>query len=234
MGSCCHLRAGAVCSLFRLPITFANASSSRRMCGERPNELAATVMPLEFPVIPGSTVSPAVIVWVPLLLKMAENSTKGFDKVVWQPKILATPHGAALELSYVSQDGEEGYPGTLSVKATYTFTEDSALRLDYVATTDKDTIVNLTQHSYFNLALQNDVLNHEVMIDADKFTPVNSTLIPTPSSTRPITPPQPKPSVLGLLNGENPPSWLMTLSAAMPTMASRMMRETQVRRRRDL
>jgi aldose 1-epimerase len=104
---------------------------------------------------------------------------KGFDKVVWEPKVLATPEGPALQLRYLSKDGEEGFPGNLSVTATYTFTEDNALRLDYEATTDKDTIVNLTQHSYFNLALNGDILNHVVMIDADKFTPVDSTLIPT-------------------------------------------------------
>jgi aldose 1-epimerase len=110
---------------------------------------------------------------------------KGFDKVVWEPKVLATPDGPALQLHYVSKDGEEGFPGNLSVTATYTFTDDNALQLDYEATTDKDTIVNLTQHSYFNLALKGDVLNHEVMIDADRFTPVDSTLIPT-GELRPV------------------------------------------------
>jgi len=110
---------------------------------------------------------------------------KGFDKVVWQPKILATPEGPALALHYVSKDGEEGYPGNLDITATYTFTDDNALRLDYTATTDKDTIVNLTQHSYFNLAGKGDVLNYEVMIDADKTTPVDSTLIPT-GELRPV------------------------------------------------
>src|SRR6266699_2840333 len=110
---------------------------------------------------------------------------KGFDKVVWQPKILATPDGPALELYYASKDGEEGYPGTLTVAASYTFTDDNALRLDYTATTDKDTVVNLTQHSYFNLAGKGDVLNYEVMIDADKFTPVDSTMIPT-GELRPV------------------------------------------------
>ena len=104
---------------------------------------------------------------------------KGFDKVVWEPKILATPNGPSLELTYVSKDGEEGYPGTLSVKAVYTLTDDNALKLEYTATTDKDTVVNLTHHSYFNLAGKGDILNHEVMMPADKFTPVDSTLIPT-------------------------------------------------------
>ena len=110
---------------------------------------------------------------------------KGFDKVVWTPTIMATPDGTALELKYVSKDGEEGYPGTLSVTAVYTLTEDNALKLEYTATTDKDTVVNLTQHSYFNLAGKGDILNHEVMISASKFTPVDSTLIPT-GELRPV------------------------------------------------
>lgn len=104
---------------------------------------------------------------------------KGFDKVVWDAKPVMSPDGASLELRYVSRDGEEGYPGTLTVTALYTLTPDNALRLEYMATTDKDTIINLTQHSYFNLAGQGDILGHKVMIKADKFTPVDSTLIPT-------------------------------------------------------
>jgi len=104
---------------------------------------------------------------------------KGFDKVVWKAKVVASAEGPALQLQYVSKDGEEGYPGTLAVTALYTLTEDNALRLDYTATTDKDTVVNLTQHSYFNLAGKGDNLNHIVMIPADRYTPVDSTLIPT-------------------------------------------------------
>jgi aldose 1-epimerase len=104
---------------------------------------------------------------------------KGFDKVVWEPRVFATLDGPSLELRYTSKDGEEGYPGTLTVKATYTLAEDNALKLEYTATTDKDTVLNLTQHSYFNLAGKGDILNHQVMIPADKFTPVDSTLIPT-------------------------------------------------------
>ena len=104
---------------------------------------------------------------------------KGFDKVVWEARFLATHAGPSLELVYVSKDGEEGYPGTLSVKAIYTLTEDNALMLDYVATTDKDTVLNLTHHSYFNLAGKGDILNHQVMMPADKFTPVDVNLIPT-------------------------------------------------------
>ena len=104
---------------------------------------------------------------------------KGFDKMVWEPKILARSEGPSLQLRYTSKDGEEGYPGNLSVTAVYTLTDDNALKLEYTATTDKDTVINLTQHSYFNLAGKGDILNHSVMIPADKFTPVDSTLIPT-------------------------------------------------------
>jgi aldose 1-epimerase len=104
---------------------------------------------------------------------------KGFDKVVWNARIQVSPTGPSLELNYVSKDGEEGYPGNLTVKAVYTLTEDNALKLEYTATTDKDTVVNLTQHSYFNLAGKGDILGHIVMIPADKFTPVDKTLIPT-------------------------------------------------------
>ncbi len=110
---------------------------------------------------------------------------KGFDKVVWDAKTVGGPRGASLELHYLSKDGEEGYPGNLDVTAVYTLTEDNGLRLDYTATTDKDTVVNLTQHSYFNLAGKGEVLNHEVMIDADRFTPVDSTPIPT-GELRPV------------------------------------------------
>ena len=104
---------------------------------------------------------------------------KGFDKVVWEPRILASFEGPALELKYTSPDGEEGYPGSLAVTVIYTLTADNALKLEYTAVTDKDTVVNLTAHSYFNLAGKGNVLNHVVMIPADKFTPVDSTLIPT-------------------------------------------------------
>jgi aldose 1-epimerase len=113
------------------------------------------------------------------------GGTRGFDKVVWDAKILATPEGPGLELRYVSKDGEEGYPGNLSVTAVYTLTEDNGLKLDYDATTDKDTVVNLTQHSYFNLAQRGNILGHVVMMPADRFTPVDSTLIPT-GELRPV------------------------------------------------
>jgi aldose 1-epimerase len=110
---------------------------------------------------------------------------KGFDKVIWEPKILATPSATGLELSYVSKDGEEGFPGNLSVTAIYTLTEDNALKIEYSATTDKDTVLNLTHHSYFNLEGKGDILHHEIMLNADKFTPVDSTLIPT-GELRPV------------------------------------------------
>jgi aldose 1-epimerase len=110
---------------------------------------------------------------------------KGFDKRVWRAHAYQSPQGPALELRYLSPDGEEGYPGDLAVTAVYTLTDDNALRLDYTATTDKPTIVNLTQHSYFNLAGQGPILGHEVYINADRFTPVDATLIPT-GELRPV------------------------------------------------
>ena len=106
---------------------------------------------------------------------------KGFDKVVWT----ATPHPsefgfpAMLELRYTSPDGEEGFPGTLKVRAMYTLTDNNELRIDFAATTDKDTVVNLTHHSYFNLAGKGDILGHIVEIPAGKITPVDAGLIPT-------------------------------------------------------
>ncbi|MBI4660305.1 MAG: galactose mutarotase [Verrucomicrobia bacterium] len=110
---------------------------------------------------------------------------KGFDKQVWNATIVKSLAGPTLELTYLSKDGEEGYPGNLSVKAVYTLTSDHALRLDYTATADKDTVLNLTQHSYFNLAGRGDILGHVVEMPADRFTPVDSTLIPT-GELRPV------------------------------------------------
>lgn len=105
----------------------------------------------------------------------------GFDKALWQARSRSMPDGPLLELDYVSADGEEGYPGRLEVTVSYTLAHDNALRIDYRATTDKPTPINLTNHSYFNLAGQGsgDVLNHRVSIDADRFTPIDSGLIPT-------------------------------------------------------
>ena len=111
---------------------------------------------------------------------------KGFDKVVWKVvRADVSRHGPRLELAYLSKDGEEGYPGNLTVDVTYTLTDNNELRVDYAAKTDKATIVNLTQHSYFNLAAHGDILGHVVMIPADLFTPVDNTLIPT-GELRPV------------------------------------------------
>jgi aldose 1-epimerase len=103
----------------------------------------------------------------------------GFDKVIWQAEPIESKN--ALKLSYTSRDGEEGYPGTLKTIVTYTLTEANEVRIDYEAVTDKATPINLTNHSYFNLtgAGSGDVLAHELMINADRFTPSDDTLIPT-------------------------------------------------------
>lgn len=109
------------------------------------------------------------------------GGTKGFDKVVWKAKSSVNKNGARLELTYLSRDGEEGYPGNLSVKVIYTLTENSELKIDYSATTDKDTVLNLTNHAYFNLAGagSGDILGHQMQINADRFTPTDSGSIPT-------------------------------------------------------
>lgn len=120
-----------------------------------------------------------------LAVNNGENSLhgglKGFDKVVWKSRPLTTKEGVGVELNYLSKDGEEGYPGNLSVKVTYTLTNKDELRIDYQATTDADTVTNLTHHSYFNLAGQGSgtILNHEMKINADRFTPTDAGLIPT-------------------------------------------------------
>ena len=105
---------------------------------------------------------------------------KGFDKVVWKVTGAAySATGPRLSLEYTSKDGEEGYPGDLTARAVYTLEDDNTLRLELTATTNKDTVVNLTQHSYFNLRGHGDVLQHSIQIYADRFTPIDSGLIPT-------------------------------------------------------
>lgn len=105
---------------------------------------------------------------------------RGFDKVVWDSRMEETENGPRLWLSYVSEDGEEGYPGTLHAVVSYTLTHDQELVIEYAADTDKETPVNLTHHSYFNLAgdAKRDILGHELQINAEHFTPVDDTLIP--------------------------------------------------------
>lgn len=103
----------------------------------------------------------------------------GFDRVVWQAE--EVPGQNAIRLSYLSKDGEEGYPGNLKATVVYTLTDDNGLKIDYSATTDKATPVNLTNHSYFNLSagqVQN-INDHVIQINADKYTPIDETLIPT-------------------------------------------------------
>lgn len=104
---------------------------------------------------------------------------KGFDKVVWKASPVRTRQGVGVRLTYRSRDGEEGYPGTVLVTVTYTLTDANELRIDYLARTTKKTILNLTHHSYFNLAGTGDILEHRLRINADLFTPVDRTLIPT-------------------------------------------------------
>ena len=109
------------------------------------------------------------------------GGSKGFDKVVWKAKQIIEKNLASIELRYLSKDMEEGYPGNLEVKVTYTLNNNDELTVHYEASTDKSTIINLTQHSYFNLSgdFKNDILDHKIVIDADSFLPVNSKLIPT-------------------------------------------------------
>lgn len=104
----------------------------------------------------------------------SHGGKKGFDKIVWRANIVNRNDQELLELSYLSKDGEEGYPGNLSVEVCYSLTEDNELKIRYLAETDKTTVVSLTNHSYFNLAghASGTVLDHEIMIDADKFTEI--------------------------------------------------------------
>jgi aldose 1-epimerase len=113
------------------------------------------------------------------------GGTKGFDKVIWAIEPLNTEGG--LKLTYTSKDGEEGFPGNLTATVTYHLTDDNALKIKYMATTDKPTVVNLTQHAYFNLTGdgKRDILDHIVLLNADHYLPVDKTLIPT-GELRPV------------------------------------------------
>ena len=105
----------------------------------------------------------------------------GFSRKVWKAEPVKVAHGAAVRFTYVSADGEEGYPGTLTVHVTYELTDDNAVKISYHASTDKPTVANLTNHSYFNLsgAGSGDILKNVLQLDADRYTPVDDTLIPT-------------------------------------------------------
>lgn len=106
---------------------------------------------------------------------------KGFNKVVWTAEPFEKQDAAGVKLSYLSKDGEEGYPGNLSSAVTYTLNDENELEISYTATTDKPTPINLTQHTYFNLTGpgKRDILGHELMLNADRYTPVDEGLIPT-------------------------------------------------------
>lgn len=109
------------------------------------------------------------------------GGNKGFDRQLWAVEDFGVEKNAFVKLSYLSKDGEEGFPGNMKVIVTYSFTLDQELVIDYEITSDKMTVCNLTNHSYFNLSgnIKDDILNHELMINADKFTPVRKGSIPT-------------------------------------------------------
>ena len=104
---------------------------------------------------------------------------KGFDKNVWDAEIIKRENATGIKLTYVSPDGEEGYPGEVTTVVNYLLTNDDELKIEYSATTDAKTIINLTNHTYWNLSQPGTILDHKMMINADKTTPVDETLIPT-------------------------------------------------------
>jgi aldose 1-epimerase len=104
---------------------------------------------------------------------------RGFDKAVWAARAADNPEGPSLIFEHMSPDGDQGFPGTLKVRMTYTLTHGNELRIDYFATTDRTTTVNLTNHSYFNLACKGDILGHGLRLSASRYTPVDAGLIPT-------------------------------------------------------
>lgn len=135
------------------------------------------------------------------------GGVKGFNQYVWKGTAMETPDGPALKLVWSSPDGDEGYPGKLDCEVTYTLTQGNALRIDYKAVTDKPTVLNLTNHSYWNLSGEGSatVLDHELRILADRYTPVDETSIPTgevaPVEGTPLD--FRKPTVVGARIGED-------------------------------
>ena len=109
------------------------------------------------------------------------GGSKGFDHQLWNAEQVQTPDAYGVKFTYVSKDGEANYPGTLTATATYWLTKDNALKIDYTATTDKNTVVNLTNHAYWNLAGagKGDILDQKIKVEADKYLAVDNTLIPT-------------------------------------------------------
>ncbi|MCX7797485.1 MAG: galactose mutarotase [Melioribacter sp.] len=109
------------------------------------------------------------------------GGTTGFNKVLWNAEPFSTDSSQSLKLTYISKDGEQGYPGNLKIEVIYTLNNNNELIIDYLGETDKPTILNPTHHSYFNLSgsFENTILDHELMIDADYITPINNQLIPT-------------------------------------------------------
>lgn len=114
-------------------------------------------------------------------LNHLHGGVNGYDKVIWTAEPIEEEENQSLKLTYLSKDGEEGYPGNLKITVTYSLTKDNAVVVDYKASTDKKTVVNLTQHAYFNLTgdFSNDILGHEIVINADTYLPVDTMLIPT-------------------------------------------------------
>jgi aldose 1-epimerase len=141
----------------------------------------------------GNRIAKGVFTLDNITYKLAQNDginhlhggIKGFDKVVWDAKEFVNDSATGIVFHYLSRDGEEGYPGNLDVQVVYTLTDKNELIFEYLATTDKATPVNLTQHSYFNLAGEGDIKSHQIRIAADKYTVVDSILIPT-GELRPV------------------------------------------------
>lgn len=167
------------------------------------------------------------------------GGNRGFDKVVWHVETAeVSEHGPQLRLRYLSKDGEEGYPGNLSVSTTYTVTSDSALQVEFEARTDKPTVCNLTHHSYFNLRGSGDVLGHLVHINADQYTPVDSELIPTGELRNVAGTPFDfrRPTAIGtrihsddeqiVLAGGYDHNWVLNKPAGQPGLAARVQEPT--------